>query len=820
MTAQATASNPLHTPDHARESAFSRGAHFNPATELPSPPIGFLPLSLYENGFTDLIPVAPPGVTISPRSKLLPTQLGKVPGRRNKDGMWAGYAGWLKSQHTVDDVREWMTWGANVGLKADHFPGLDIDSEDNVISQWIEELAIKHFGEAPCRFGRRPKRLLMYTTMAPFGRLRVWGTKGTPGTASFEKHLVEVLGTGQQYLVYGVHPTGANYEWTEDMRAYIPDLLTPITRAQAEAFREQVAEFFRTLDLEVSFEGDGTPSAKVAADQQALRAPSFEAVFEAMAVIPNDGDFDERGKWLNVAYALRASLGEEGENEARELFLAWSLKWPGDTAHPGGNDPAVVLEEFRRCVPPYKIGWPWLAELARGYGYSNAADDFQPLDPSEAQAAQIPAFVDRLNKEYALVRDLSGAVLCTPPDDRVSLMDIAHWRNHVSLKPATSNAWLRHPHRLEYRRLVMNPALPPRSAVPTGTRLDDFNMWEGLAMEPSTSGSCDLFLAHLSDIVCDGDPRLYDWVITWLADLFQNPGSPVGTALVLRGAQGVGKDTVGEVLGRILGDRHYTVVSSPEEITGTFNAHLEGRILLHAEEAFFAGDKRTIGKLKSLITSPRLRINQKNLPTYEVTNLLHFLITSNEGWVVPAELGERRFAVLDVSRARAKDRGYFAALRQQMFSEGGCRRLLHHLLNEVRVDRDLIAQPPATKALLNQQERGLNPMQRWALECARTGRLPGGGPAPETEAVFQAIHLSSRDRRELDRATRSLIGEYLAQCGVVKRRDGNGRRSYRYWFPPLKEFRAALARDLSMAPEWDDVEEWEPGSTLEPEVLA
>src|SRR6185312_14913189 len=114
-------------------------------------------------------------------------------------------------------------------------------------------------------------------------------------------------------------------------------------------------------------------------------------------------------------------------------------------------------------------------------------------------------------------------------------------------------------------------------------------------------------------------------------------------------------DTVGEILGAVCGERHYTVVSSPEEVTGSFNAHLEGRILLHAEEAFFAGDRRTVGKLKSLITSPRLRINQKNLPTYEVANLLHLLITSNEGWVVPAELGERRFAVLDVSNARAKD---------------------------------------------------------------------------------------------------------------------------------------------------------------------
>jgi hypothetical protein len=365
----------------------------------------------------------------------------------------------------------------------------------------------------------------------------------------------------------------------------------------------------------------------------------------------------------------------------------------------------------------------------------------------------------------------------------------------------------------------MDPTRLPRSAVPNGTRLDDFNLWEGFALQPSTEGSCELFLDHLRMIVCSGNPALYQWVINWIADIFQNPARPVGTALVMRGAQGVGKDTVGEILGAICGERHYTVVSSPEEVTGSFNAHLEGRILLHAEEAFFAGDKRTVGKLKSLITSPRLRINQKNLPTYEVANLLHLLITSNEGWVVPAEMGERRFAVLDVSSARAQDREYFAALRQQMLHDGGCARLLHHLLYEVEVDRNLIAHPPATKALLSQQERGFNAMQRWAMECAITGKLPGGGSSPDTEAVFRSVLASFRDRRELDRATRTSIGEFLAQYGVRKPRDSGGKRAYRYAFPPLSEFRAALSKGLAATPEWDEVGEWEPEMAAPTESL-
>ena len=340
----------------------------------------YLPEVLFENGFVDLISVVPPGATISPGSKLVPSQLGKVPGRRNKNGTWAGYP-WQQAQHSVDDVRQWMTDGANVGMRADNFPGVDIDSEDQTIAAYIEMLAEKHLGEAPVRYGRRPKRLMMYGTDEPFGRLRAWITKGDdPEEDGYEKHLVEVLGTGQQYLVYGTHPSGANYEWTSDMREYIPDRLTFITREMALAFRDAVKVAFEQRGYTVEYEGEGVPSSKLSLDQQGLRAPSLDAVFEAMEHLPNDTQFNAREDWLKVAYALRAACGVEGEHEAREMFLQWSLKWPTP------QDAGRVVSEFNRCVGPYKIGWPWLLDKASEHGYFTADLAFDALPALEAPA--------------------------------------------------------------------------------------------------------------------------------------------------------------------------------------------------------------------------------------------------------------------------------------------------------------------------------------------------------------------------------------------------------------------------------------------------
>src|SRR6476661_154328 len=91
-----------------------------------------LPEAMFDLGFTDLIPVIPPGAQLAPTSKISLDSLGKVPGRLVSGGLWAGF-NWRKHQTTAADVRQWLHDGANIGLRADRFPAVDIDSSDERI---------------------------------------------------------------------------------------------------------------------------------------------------------------------------------------------------------------------------------------------------------------------------------------------------------------------------------------------------------------------------------------------------------------------------------------------------------------------------------------------------------------------------------------------------------------------------------------------------------------------------------------------------------------------------------------------------------------
>jgi hypothetical protein len=212
-------------------------------------------------------------------------------------------------------------------------------------------------------------------------------------------------------------------------------------------------------------------------------------------------------------------------------------------------------------------------------------------------------------------------------------------------------------------------------------------------------------------------------VIGWFADLVQHPGEKCGTALALRGRQGVGKTIVGKIVGSLLGE-HYVAVSDPRYVTGRFNSHLVSALLLHADEGFWAGDHAAEGKIKDLVTGDFHFVEFKGREPIKIRNYVRLLVTGNPAWLVPAGMEERRFAVLDVGEDRMQDHRYFAAIEKQM-AAGGRAALLDYLL-KFDLSRVNLRQIPRTAALLDQKIASLSPEMSWLLDFLRAGQLPWG----------------------------------------------------------------------------------------------
>lgn len=275
---------------------------------------------------------------------------------------------------------------------------------------------------------------------------------------------------------------------------------------------------------------------------------------------------------------------------------------------------------------------------------------------------------------------------------------------------AVGGWWLGHPQRRQFDTIVFAPGREITGA---------YNMWKGFAVT-ARPGDCQLFLDHLLENVCNGDEAIYRYLMGWLARMVQHPDSPGEVAVVMRGGKGTGKSFAAKVIGSLLG-RHFLHVSNPSHLVGNFNSHLRDVVLLFADEAFYAGDKKHASILKTLITEDTLQIEAKGVDVETAPNYVHLIMASNDEHVVPASGDERRFLVLDVGKEQQQKSAYFRAIADQM-DNGGREALLHLLLTYDLSEFD-VRQVPQTDALKDQKDLSLSPEQDWWLNKLNDGSL-------------------------------------------------------------------------------------------------
>jgi hypothetical protein len=366
--------------------------------------------------------------------------------------------------------------------------------------------------------------------------------------------------------------------------------------------------------------------------------------------------------------------------------------------------------------------------------------------------------------------------------------------------------WLGHRGRRQYRGVTF---------MPGGPEADEgcLNLWQRWGVDPSP-GDWSLIREHIEGIVADGNEEFADYVIRWIAWSIQNPAKQAEVALVLIGSKGAGKGTLVRCLQRIFG-AHAFQVTSREEVIGKFNGHLQDCILFVADEAYWGGDKRCVGRLQGMITEPTLPIERKGIDVIQVKNFLHVVMLAEPGWVIPAGRHERRYAALAVSDAARGDREYFKALHRQI-EEDGAEAMMFDLQGMDLEDWHPREIPEALlkgSALQKQQGHTLPPLEQWYLGLLHNGVLPGAIAAKPNKAFTQSLLDDARSkfpRLRFDLSDAGLRNFLVDEeslgiaCTKYRSATANG-----WSFPPLGECREAF--DKLYGPiSWDhpEVLEW------------
>ncbi len=322
--------------------------------------------SLYRMGYTDLVSVERGGK----RPALL------------ESGSWKGY-----SWNTEVDV---LFAGrmdrdkSNIGIRASRFPGLDIDSDDEQLTNFVLGVAWQYLkaANAPVRRSTGNRALLMFRTEVPFKKKKL-----TITLPNGENHAVEMLADGQQYVIQGPHPSGSKYGFRDGSKLPLDPLDLPLVD------EEMVDNFFLVLGELLAAQGISSTMATAPAGE---RQP-----------IPDEISEGERSDQL-----IRLAGGMRRQNADYETILA-----------------ALVSMNETRCFPPLDD------EDVQGIARSAMRYDAEPdaIKPKATDVFQPVEVVEKPREKHEFVKTTGGEMPTMVVPEQMWLLDGMIPRSESSL---------------------------------------------------------------------------------------------------------------------------------------------------------------------------------------------------------------------------------------------------------------------------------------------------------------------------------------------------------------------------------------------------
>lgn len=293
-------------------------------------------------GAANIVPIAqfsPDAITDLP-----PGVVGKVPSIYVSANEIKGFKDWQKGRATAAHIERWKKdsrygFGVITGKPLPEEIGagvaicIDVDIEDEEAQKKVNQLIGQAFHEVmfPQRVrDNSPRRayVLRVITDEPIYK-RV--LKLEPNKVTGKQEAVEILGLGQQFAAWGVHPSGANIEWLNDGA---DSLVANIAPPDLRKYALTLDQFNELIDLIAATLPIVTDTTKAARRQRVANAG--EIASDDVAVY-----LDENGWTLDIGSEgqrhIRSPFADEYSNEQGEGDTSVTYFLPGTHGYDQGH---------------------------------------------------------------------------------------------------------------------------------------------------------------------------------------------------------------------------------------------------------------------------------------------------------------------------------------------------------------------------------------------------------------------------------------------------------------------------------------------------
>ena len=302
-------------------------------------------------------------------------------------------------------------------------------------------------------------------------------------------------------------------------------------------------------------------------------------------------------------------------------------------------------------------------------------------------------------------------------------------------------------------------------------REDEVNLWRSSGVV-ATPGNTLPFEQHVEYLF--PDPKSRELLLDILAQIVCRPNEKMMFATLLVGKQGIGKSFFALLLERILGAHNVSEATS-DDLNKDWTGYQENKCLVIVHEMMMSDRRDVANRMKSVITDPKLRINKKHAPVYNVDNKMNLLSFSNYENAVYLEAGDRRWVVLS-SEAEPRDAAYYDKLFAWAHSPAAPGALLDMLeTRPVRINPKGQAPMTAAKAKMAEATKPewKHQIDRWVTDET--------GPFGIEMFLFDDVRDVLR-KKGLSPSSGNLT-DYLKKVGAIElgRSKHAKKRSYTFW---------------------------------------
>jgi hypothetical protein len=240
------------------------------------------------------------------------------------------------------------------------------------------------------------------------------------------------------------------------------------------------------------------------------------------------------------------------------------------------------------------------------------------------------------------------------------------------------------------------------------------NLWTGYDAErlPESDADPSPMINHIQTLFgSDGN-----FLLDWMANMFQYPSSQ-SILIILQGEEGCGKSVIIDFLSRMMGrNLSIEIQDVKEQLFSKFNGHLSNKVLLNINETDRREMMPFIEKLKTLITSETINIQDKGKKSYTEDNHFHLVMTVNPENPISIKEGSRRFFYSRASDVYIGNTEYFNDLFAFTSKAKNQRAFYQFLMARTVKQKITIKDIPETAVMQELYELNRDPIEDYAIE--------------------------------------------------------------------------------------------------------